>query len=438
MPTPARSISSQLGGTKGARIGPFVLEELAGSGPYAEVWHARHAYLEGPRATLKLFTHPLTRQLLSHGPSVRWLDGNRYLPATFDFRPDHDPPYHATAHVAGRNLRQVLSLGPLEIKRALALLAQLIAALKHAHQHGVLHLDLKSENILVGEQDQLTLLDLPVGRFSAETSRLLRDASSASITSSVSRGLRYRSREQMKGEGVDARADVYGFGLLLFEMLTGDLPAGAQLPSQVVPTVPRKFDQIFSRCCAVLEKRYESMLAVEQELRGGKHTAESGSFSAAGVVAATSVAPAADGASSPQPTAPGAAAITPHADARRKLGEELPATAIEGERLAVLDMSEICGARAFDIQAIPRVAELFERIQAAGLDRLAIDFGRIDYIASNGFGFLVNLADQLRAAGGAAALFAVQPKVATIMEVMGLKGFFTLCPDRPAAVAAVR
>jgi tetratricopeptide (TPR) repeat protein/TolB-like protein len=119
--------------------------------------------------------------------------------------------------VEGRSLRQVLrGEGPLSPDRAVAIARQLALALEAAHDEGIIHRDLKPPNVLVDDAGRAWITDFGVARS-------LRDRG-PTRTGSVIGTLAYLSPEQARGEQVDGRSDLYALGILLFEMLTGELP----------------------------------------------------------------------------------------------------------------------------------------------------------------------------------------------------------------------
>jgi serine/threonine-protein kinase len=143
-----------------------------------------------------------------------------------------DAPFLVLEYVAGETLGAVIARGPLPLPRALAILRQVLAALAHAHAQGVIHRDIKPDNIVLadveGAGDHARLLDFGLAKLS--------DSESASwSTASVAVGTpSYMSPEQARGETVDARTDLYSCGIVLFEMLTGAKPFVADRPLEVL------------------------------------------------------------------------------------------------------------------------------------------------------------------------------------------------------------
>lgn len=144
-----------------------------------------------------------------------------------DFGVDAGAPFLVMDFIDGRSLRDVLFDGPLAIPRALALAHQVLAGLAHAHAHGVIHRDIKPENILVrldeaGEHVHIT--DFGLAKLDA-----------LGISQDVAIGTpSYMSPEQTLGLPVDARADVYAAGILLFELLAGVKPFRGRSPFETM------------------------------------------------------------------------------------------------------------------------------------------------------------------------------------------------------------
>ncbi len=255
---------------KGDRLGNYTLIEPLGRGAFGEVWKAGHAEIDGLTAAVKIPTEPnyiktlrqeaLFQHNLEHPNIVRALD----LSVT------SDPPYMIMELVQGRSLREMM----MEKKRitwqeALDIFNVILEAMEYAHDNGVIHRDLKPENILVSDSGEIKITDFGLGR-AAEATRSLQ-LSLGSMPESDGRALvgtfEYMSPEQKQGGDVDERTDVYSLGKLLFEMLTGEVPAGAgDVPGELVDNIPVIFDDVYLGCCARIEKRYRNIAEVKDAL----------------------------------------------------------------------------------------------------------------------------------------------------------------------------
>jgi eukaryotic-like serine/threonine-protein kinase len=136
--------------------------------------------------------------------------------ATYDTGDDDGVGYIVMEFVDGPNLRRVLDdRGPLPIGETARVGREVAAALDHAHRQGVIHRDVKPANVLVPPGGRVKVTDFGIAK--AGGSELTR-------TGTVVGTARYLAPEQLRGEPVDARTDIYALGLVLYEMLTGALP----------------------------------------------------------------------------------------------------------------------------------------------------------------------------------------------------------------------
>jgi serine/threonine-protein kinase len=176
----------------------------------------------------------------------------------------------------GPSLGQLLRDGPLPLPRAKTLALQVAAALAHAHTQGIVHRDIKPDNVMVVGEDRVKVTDFGIAR-------LLRP--DTSLQTIATTGLRlgtplYMAPEQIEGKKVDGRTDIYAFGALLFHMVTGRPPFEGgdalavaikhlqdepQPPSALDPAVPTDWDALIGKA---LEKdparRFQSAKELEQ------------------------------------------------------------------------------------------------------------------------------------------------------------------------------
>lgn len=148
----------------------------------------------------------------------------------------HEPPYLAMELVEGWSLRDALrqeATPPLA--KVLSVMDQLLGVLDHLHKRGLIHGDVKPENILLEPDGTLRLIDLGLGRVSQQ---VMRDAYlSVSLASRVPvmGTLSYMAPEVRQGHEAGALSDLYSAGIVLYEMLVGDVPSGMSLPSLAAP-----------------------------------------------------------------------------------------------------------------------------------------------------------------------------------------------------------
>lgn len=245
----------------GQRLGEWVLERPLGRGAYAQVWRARHNALTDRLAAVKVPHDPAwAARLQAEGALLERVSG-RHVVTVQGLDPDHDPPYLVMDLVEGRSLRDLMADGPLDPREVVRLVRDVAEGLRDAHAAGVVHRDLKPENVLVDGAGRAYVADLGLGLVAAADARAM--LQSGSLRSAADHALvgtlRYMAPEQRDPQGqVDGRADLWALGVMLFELLTGEAPGGAEVPSDVVPGLDGRLDQLYRHLCARLASRCPS------------------------------------------------------------------------------------------------------------------------------------------------------------------------------------
>jgi serine/threonine-protein kinase len=185
------------------------------------------------------------------------------------------------AYVEGQDLHQLIRDNPkMPLERVLKFAQQLAGALAAAHAEDVVHRDLKPQNILVDANDQLYIADFGLAKSYAA------GAVGMTQTGAFLGTPRYMSPEQVEGKPTDGRSDLYAFGLILYEMVTGDVPFTGESTLKVMyqrlqerpkspkltnPSIPTWLDRVIMRC---LEKdpndRYQNAYEILADLQGAQ------------------------------------------------------------------------------------------------------------------------------------------------------------------------
>src|SRR3977135_2480131 len=144
----------------------------------------------------------------------------------FDMDEANGLHFIAMQYVEGRNVRQLVNGRPLELESALRIAVQVADALAAAHARGIIHRDIKSGNIMVTDAGQVKILDFGLAKLLDETEAANSGIHQTELTEiGVPYGTAtYAAPEQARGDKVDARADIFSTGVLLYEMLTGTWP----------------------------------------------------------------------------------------------------------------------------------------------------------------------------------------------------------------------
>jgi|GEM_PF-550770 len=149
-----------------------------------------------------------------------------HIVRVLDYGADRDVYYLVMEYIEGQDLRTTLNnKGPFPWKHALEIVDQLATALEHAHRHGVVHRDIKPQNMMLNDDGLLKVLDFGIARI----------PTLPSLTQSGFIGSPYYvSPEQAMGEEVDIRSDIYSAGIVLYELLSGSIPFDARSPWSII------------------------------------------------------------------------------------------------------------------------------------------------------------------------------------------------------------
>ncbi len=162
----------------------------------------------------------------------------------YDFGLTERYSYCVMEFVAGPNLRELMRRGPLTPERALAIARDVCRAMEYAHSAGIVHRDIKPENVLLTESGDVKLADFGLAKL------LERDELDFALTCTqhFMGTLHYMAPEQCeRPHETDHRADIYSVGVLLYEMITGELPLGRFDPPSVKRTVGEDVDHLVLR-----------------------------------------------------------------------------------------------------------------------------------------------------------------------------------------------
>jgi hypothetical protein len=209
----------------GSRLGPYEILAELGAGGMGEVYRARDASL-GREVAIKVLP-PLfsgdperLRRFLQEAQAAAALDHPNILAIYYVGEHDH-APFIVSELLKGATIRDRLQDGPLPLRKASDYAVQIARGLAAAHDKGIVHRDLKPDNVFVTDDGRVKILDFGVAK-------LTRDDAPSDSTRTVHTGMGtvlgtvgYMSPEQVRGQVVDGRSDLFSLGALLYEMVSG-------------------------------------------------------------------------------------------------------------------------------------------------------------------------------------------------------------------------
>ena len=258
--------------------GLYEVRELIGSGGMANVYKAVMLGHNGPVPAGTVVAVKVLRQEYMHDPDLvrRFKNESKAISLlnhpnivkVYDVSVNDHLQYIVMEYVDGMTLREYLNErgGKLSSRETVHFISQILKALEHAHANGVVHRDIKPQNIMLLDNGQLRMMDFGIARISRAENQLLSGKAMGSV--------HYISPEQAKGDETDCTSDIYSVGVMMYEMLSGHLPFDAddvvevaikQISDQpkslheIAPEVPNALVEITEKAMAKLpQNRYAS------------------------------------------------------------------------------------------------------------------------------------------------------------------------------------
>ncbi len=266
--------------------GLYEVQELIGSGGMANVYKAVMRGQNGPVPAGTVVAVKVLRQEYMHDPDLvrRFKNESKAISLlnhpnivkVYDVSVNDHLQYIVMEYVDGMTLREYLNErgGKLSSRETVHFISQILKALEHAHANGVVHRDIKPQNIMLLDNGQLRMMDFGIARISRADNPLLAGKAMGSV--------HYISPEQAKGDETDCTSDIYSVGVMMYEMLSGHLPFDADDVVEVAikqisdeprplhelaPEVPYALVEITEKAMAKLpQNRYPSARAMLEAL----------------------------------------------------------------------------------------------------------------------------------------------------------------------------
>ena len=231
--------------TSGTKLGPYEIQSAIGAGGMGEVYRAHDSRL-GRDVALKILPESFTREsdrlhrFEQEARAVAALNHPNIL-AVFDIGQQNGSPYLVSELLEGETLRTVLDRGALSQRKAIEYGVQIAQGLAAAHEKGIVHRDLKPENIFLTRDARVKILDFGLAKQSQKASAATSDGvtltSSHTAAGVVMGTASYMAPEQVRGEPADPRTDIFSFGAVLYEMLSGKRAFRRDTPAETMTAV---------------------------------------------------------------------------------------------------------------------------------------------------------------------------------------------------------
>ena len=288
--------------TSGTKLGPYEILAPVGAGGMGEVYRARDTRL-GREVAIKVLPEALAKdaerlqRFEQEARTIAVLNHPNIL-GIHDIGNHDGTPFLVSELLEGQTLREKLEAGPLPLRRAIEYALGIAQGLAAAHDKGIVHRDLKPENVFITREGRVKVLDFGLAKLlrpeqSRDTVATL--ASPATLPGMVMGTVGYMSPEQVKGGASDARSDIFSFGAVLYEMLSGKRAFKCDTSAETMTAIlreepadltetgwqgPAALQRILTRCLEKnVERRFQSAsdLAFAIESLSGSSSATSAS-----------------------------------------------------------------------------------------------------------------------------------------------------------------
>jgi len=284
----------------GTKLGPYEIQSPLGAGGMGEVYRARDTRLERDVA-IKVLPEALAddadrlRRFEQEARTIAALNHPNIL-GIHDIGTHDGAPFLVSEFLEGQTLREKLESEPLPVRRAIEYALGIAQGLAAAHEKGIVHRDLKPENVFVTRDGRVKVLDFGLAKLvrpEESHEAVVTLTSPATLPGMVMGTVGYMSPEQVRGEPCDARADIFSFGAVLYEMLTGRRAFKRKTSAETMTAIlreeppelndtgwqgPLALQRILVRCLEKnVERRFQSAsdLAFAIESLSGTSTAKS-------------------------------------------------------------------------------------------------------------------------------------------------------------------
>jgi tetratricopeptide (TPR) repeat protein len=280
-------------------LGHYKIRAKLGAGGMGEVYLAEDTKLNRKVAIKFLPPESTTdlrakRRLLREAQAAAALD-HPNICAIHEVGEEDGRAFIVMQYVEGETLAARIHRNPLTLNEALGLAIPMADALAEAHARRIIHRDMKPQNVMIIARGQVKMLDFGLAKVVADKSVLDGEAETQSLLTeagAIVGTVPYMSPEQVKGEALDGRSDIFSFGTVLYEMVSGHRPFSAKTMAEIISAIltseppplahysivaPAGLEQILRKCMEKdRERRYQTMREVARDLESVLRNCESG------------------------------------------------------------------------------------------------------------------------------------------------------------------
>jgi serine/threonine protein kinase len=233
----------------GSRLGPYEIVAAIGAGGMGEVYRARDTRLHRDVAIKVLPAGSVVeldrRTRFEQEARAAAALNHPNIVAVFDFGTEDDAPYIVSELLEGETVAERLRQGPLPVRAAVDYAIQIARGLAAAHDRSIVHRDLKPANVFITTDGRAKILDFGLAKLTQPLTALPTDSVVPTTAVGTTPGMAfgtvgYMAPEQVRGQVVDYRADIFAFGVLLYEMVTGTRAFERDTPPETLTAILRE------------------------------------------------------------------------------------------------------------------------------------------------------------------------------------------------------
>lgn len=259
--------------------GRYEIRELIGVGGMANVYHC-YDTIDAREVAIKILkdefldNEDFIRRFKNESKAIAVLNHPNIV-RVYDVSFGDMIQYIVMEYIDGITLKEYIDMqGVLDWKETVHLTTQILKALQHAHENGIVHRDIKPHNIMLLQDGTIKVTDFGIARFSSNATRTMTEQAIGSV--------HYIAPEQARGEKTDGKTDIYSVGVMMYEMLTGKLPfdgdsavsvalmqlqAKARRPREINPNIPEGLEEITMKAMQKNpDDRYHSALEMLSDI----------------------------------------------------------------------------------------------------------------------------------------------------------------------------